>query len=257
MVKEIERHKYPSNLLEGKTIVISGAGSGIGRQLAKSYAEFGADLILLSKNIENLESIYYEINQIGSNAVTIQPIDFKTADEKNYLEIIEAIKKDYSQIDGLVNNAGILGEKKSLEQFSYSVWKHVLKVNLDATFLLTKNLIPLLKESSSSSIIFTSSGVGRKGRAYWGAYSISKFATEGMMQILFDELQNTSSIRVNCINPGAVRTKMRESAYPAENPESNPLAIEIMQPYLYLMSDLSKDINGQSIDAQEHLSHFL
>ena len=247
MVKEIERHKYPSNLLEGKTIVISGAGSGIGRQLAKSYAEFGADLILLSKNIENLESIYYEINQISSNGVTIQPIDFKTADEKNYLEII----------DGLVNNAGILGEKKSLEQFSYSVWKHVLKVNLDATFLLTKNLIPLLKESSSSSIIFTSSGVGRKGRAYWGAYSISKFATEGMMQILFDELQNTSSIRVNCINPGAVRTKMRESAYPAENPESNPLAIEIMQPYLYLMSDLSKDINGQSIDAQEHLSHFL
>ena len=128
----------------------------------------------------------------------------------------------------------------------------MLKVNLDASFLLTKNLIPLLKESNSSSIIFTSSGVGRKGRAYWGAYSISKFATEAMMQILFDELQNTTSIRVNCINPGAVRTKMREAAYPAENPQSNRSAIEIMNPYLYLISDLSKDINGQSIDAQEH-----
>ena len=179
-------------------------------------------------------------------------MNFKTADEKKYQEIVGAIKEEYSRIDGLVNNAGILGEKKPLEQYSYSVWRDVLKVNLDASFLLTKNLIPLLKESSSSSIIFTSSGVGRKGRAYWGAYSISKFATEAMMQILFDELQNTTSIRVNCINPGAVRTKMRESAYPAENPESNPSAIEIMNPYLYLMSDLSKDISGQSIDAQEH-----
>ena len=252
MKMEFKKLNYPSNLLEDKTIVISGAGSGIGRQIAKSYAECGADLILLSKSIERLESIYEEINKITSRNVIIQPIDYKTADEKNFQKIILAIKEEYSQIDGLVNNAGILGEKKSLEQYSYSVWKDVLKVNLDAGFLLTKNLIPLLKESSSSSIIFTSSGVGRKGRAYWGAYSISKFATEAMMQILFDELQNTTSIRVNCINPGAVRTKMRESAYPAENPESNPTAVEIMNPYLYLMSDLSRDISGQSIDAQEH-----
>jgi len=252
MEMEFEKLNYPSNLLEDKTIVISGAGSGIGRQIAKSYAECGADLILLSKSIERLESIYEEINKITSRNVIIQPIDYKTADEKNFQKIILAIREEYSQIDGLVNNAGILGEKKSLEQYSYSVWKDVLKVNLDAGFLLTKNLIPLLKESSSSSIIFTSSGVGRKGRAYWGAYSISKFATEAMMQILFDELHNTTSIRVNCINPGAVRTKMRESAYPAENPESNPTAIEIMNPYLYLMSDLSRDISGQSIDAQEH-----
>ena len=252
MEMEFEKLNYPSKLLEDKTIVISGAGSGIGRQIAKSYAECGADLILLSKSIERLESIYEEINKITSRNVIIQPIDYRTADEKNFQKIILAIREEYSQIDGLVNNAGILGEKKSLEQYSYSVWKDVLKVNLDAGFLLTKNLIPLLKESSSSSIIFTSSGVGRKGRAYWGAYSISKFATEGMMQILFDELQNTTSIRVNCINPGAVRTKMRESAYPAENPESNPTAIEIMNPYLYLMSDLSRDISGQSIDAQEH-----
>ena len=252
MKMEFKELNYPSNLLEDKTIVISGAGSGIGRQIAKSYAECGADLILLSKSIERLESIYEEINKITSRNVIIQPIDYKTADEKNFQKIILAIKEEYSQIDGLVNNAGILGEKKSLEQYSYSVWKDVLKVNLDAGFLLTKNLIPLLKESSSSSIIFTSSGVGRKGRAYWGAYSISKFATEAMMQILFDELHNTTSIRVNCINPGAVRTKMRESAYPAENPESNPTAVEIMNPYLYLMSDLSRDISGQSIDAQEH-----
>ena len=152
----------------------------------------------------------------------------------------------------MINNAGILGEKKSLEQYSYVSWKNVLKVNLDASFLMTKSLMPLLRKSDNSSIIFTSSGVGRKGRAYWGAYSISKFATEAMMQILSEELQNTSRVRVNCINPGAVRTKMRESAYPAENPKKNPPPIEIIEAYLYLMSDMSLEINGQSIDAQEH-----
>tara|TARA_Y100000746_G_scaffold108562_1_gene92820 strand:- start:330 stop:1091 length:762 start_codon:yes stop_codon:yes gene_type:complete len=252
MIKDFHKMNLPSNLLEGKTILISGSGSGIGRQIAKTFSEFGADLILLSKNLEKLETLYDELNQKYSNNIIIQPLDLEKAEEIDYEKIIRAIEDEYHKIDGLVNNAAILGEKKPLEQYSYSSWKNVLKVNLDASFLLTKNLMPLLKKSDKSSIIFTSSGVGRKGRAYWGAYSISKFATEAMTQILSEELQNTSNVRVNCINPGAVRTKMRESAYPAEKPEKNPLPIEIIKPYLYLISDMSLKINGQSIDAQEH-----
>ena len=225
---------------------------GIGRQIAKSFSEYGAELILLSKSIDKLETLYDEINQVQVNNLTIHPLDFETADEEDYEDIFNAIRDEHPKIDGLINNAGILGEKKPLEQFNYDSWKKVLKVNLDASFLLTKNLMPLLKNSNNGSIIFTSSGVGRKGKAYWGAYSISKFATEAMMQILSEELENTSSIRVNCVNPGAVRTSMREAAYPAENPESNPLPIEIIKPYLYLISDMSLGVNGQSIDAQEH-----
>jgi NAD(P)-dependent dehydrogenase (short-subunit alcohol dehydrogenase family) len=197
-----------------------------------------------------LESLYDEINSDNSRNISIQPIDFEKVQEREFVKISEAIKEEHSIVDGLINNAGILGEKKPLEQYNFSSWSNVLQVNLNASFLITKNLIPLLKKSSNGSILFTSSGVGRKGRAYWGAYSISKFATEGMMQIFSEELQNTSNIRVNCINPGPVRTKMRELAYPAEKPEVNPLALEIMQNYLYLMSDLSVGINGQSIDAQ-------
>ena len=181
MNNEVYKKKFPSNLLEGKVIVISGAGSGIGRQIAKSFSEYGAELILLSKSIDKLEMLYDEINQNEVNNVTIHPLDFETADEEDYEEIFNAIKNEYPKIDGLLNNAGILGEKKPLEQFNYGSWKKVLKVNLDASFLLTKNLMPLLKKSNNGSIIFTSSGVGRKGRAYWGAYSISKFATEAMM----------------------------------------------------------------------------
>ena len=252
MISAVYKKKFPSNLLEGKVILISGAGSGIGRQIAKSFSEYGAELILLSKNIDKLETLYDEINQVQVNNLTIHPLDFETADEEDYEDIFNAIRDEHPKIDGLINNAGILGEKKPLEQFNYDSWKKVLKVNLDASFLLTKNLMPLLKNSNNGSIIFTSSGVGRKGKAYWGAYSISKFATEAMMQILSEELENTSSIRVNCVNPGAVRTSMREAAYPAENPESNPLPIEIIKPYLYLISDMSLGVNGQSIDAQEH-----
>ena len=252
MISAVHEKKFPSNLLEGKVILISGAGSGIGRQIAKSFSEYGAELILLSKSIDKLETLYDEINQVQVNNLTIHPLDFETADEEDYEDIFNAIRDEHPKIDGLINNAGILGEKKPLEQFNYDSWKKVLKVNVDASFLLTKNLMPLLKNSNNGSIIFTSSGVGRKGKAYWGAYSISKFATEAMMQILSEELENTSSIRVNCVNPGAVRTSMREAAYPAENPESNPLPIEIIKPYLYLISDMSLGVNGQSIDAQEH-----
>jgi len=158
--------KFPSNLLEGKTILISGSGSGIGRQIAKTFSEFGADLILLSKNLEKLETLYDELKQDYYNNVIIQPLDMEKAEEVDYEEIIRAIGDEYPKIDGLVNNAAILGEKKPLEQYSYISWKNVLKVNLDASFLLTKNLMPLLKKSDNSSIIFTSSGVGRRGRAY-------------------------------------------------------------------------------------------
>jgi len=241
----------PADSLKGKTIVITGAGSGIGRQAAKSFSDFGANLILLSKDQGKLESLYDEINANNSKNIIIQPMDFEKAEEREFEEIVGAIKEEHSIIDGLLNNAGILGEKKSLEQYNFSTWTSVLQVNLHASFLLTKNLIPLLKKSNNGSIVFTSSGVGRKGKAYWGAYSISKFATEGMMQILSEEFQNTSCIRVNCINPGPVRTKMRELAYPAENPEVNPLAADIMKYYLYLMSDQSLKISGQTIDAQE------
>ena len=250
MIEEISTAIDRENLLKGKTVVITGAGSGIGKEIARSFSNKGADLILLSKSTEKLNMIYDEIIANSSARVLIQAIDFESAEEKDYENLVKAAKEKFGKIDGLVNNAGILGQKKSLEQYDYRIWKNVLKVNLDAGFLLTKNFIPLLKQADKSSVIFTSSGVGRTGRAYWGAYSVSKFATEAMVQILSDELEKTSTIRVNCINPGAVRTKMREMAYPAENPERNPLPADIMGLYLYLMSDLSQKITGQSIDAQ-------
>jgi len=242
--------KPSEDCLKDKTILITGTGSGIGRAAAKKLSQFGAQLILLSKDTGKLESLYQEIIEQGFKEPLIHPMNFESAEEKEYLKVKEAIQNKFDNLDGLINNAGVLGEKKPLGQYEYSIWKKVLNVNLDSAFLLTKTLLPLLNHSKLSSVVFTSSGVGKKGRAYWGAYAISKFATEGMMEVFADELENTTKIRVNCVNPGAVRTKMREEAYPAEDPETNPLPKEIMNLYVYLMCDVSKEINGQSINAQ-------
>ena len=174
--------------LENKTILVTGSGSGIGRTAAMTLAKFGAQLILLSKDLNKLESLHEEIVNQDLKEPLIHSMDFENAEEEQYQQIKDAIKDKFNNLDGLINNAGILGEKKSLEQYNYSVWKKVMNVNLDSSFLLTKTLLPLLNHSGFSSIIFTSSGVGRKGRAYWGAYAISKFATEGMMEVFADEL---------------------------------------------------------------------
>ena len=116
--------------------------------------------------------------------------------------------------------------------------------------MLMRTVLPLLKLSEDASVVFTSSSVGRKGRAYWGAYGVSKFATEGLMQTLADEVEGVAPVRANSVNPGATRTGMRAQAYPGENPASNPLPEAIMPVYLYLMGPDSRGVNGQAFDAQ-------
>lgn len=160
------------------------------------------------------------------------------------------IDSEFGRLDGILHNASLLGQRTPLESYDPHTFEQVMRVNVNAGFLLTQALLPLIKLSEDASIIFTSSSVGRKGRAYWGAYAISKFATEGMMQTLADEYENSGHIRVNCINPGATRTQMRAYAYPAEDPQNLATPADIQPLYLYLMGPDSRGVNGQSIDAQ-------
>ena len=144
----------------------------------------------------------------------------------------------------------MLGELTPFNQIHEQIWQDVMQVNVNAQFLLAQALIPVLLKADNASLIFTSSGVGNKGKAYWGAYSVSKFATEGMMQVIADEYEN-STLRINAINPGATNTNMRSSAYPAENKETIASPIDIMPLYVYLMADDSKAVNGQRLNAQD------
>ena len=238
------------DLLAGKTILVTGAGDGIGRAAALSYASHGATVVLLGRTVTKLESVYDEIETAGGPQAAIFPMDLAVAGNEQSAELATAMTDTFGALDGLLHNASVLGERRPIESATYAGWQEVMQVNVNAQFLLTRHLLPLLQAAPSASIVFTSSGVGRKGRAFWGAYAVSKFATEGFMQVLADELENTCEVRVNSLNPGATNTAMRRTAYPSETPTDNPEPAAIMAAYLYLMGDDSKGVNGQALSAR-------
>jgi NAD(P)-dependent dehydrogenase (short-subunit alcohol dehydrogenase family) len=238
------------DLLKERVILVTGAGRGIGAAAARTYAAHGATVLLLGRTEANLSALYDEIEAAGHPQPVVIPLDLETALPHQYDELAATIEADFGRLDGVLHNASIIGPRTPIEQLTGEQFMQVMHVNVNATFMLTTALLPLLKLSGDASIAFTSSSVGRKGRAYWGAYGVSKFATEGLMQTLADEIDGLGSLRANSINPGATRTDMRAQAYPAEDPTNNPTPEEIMPVYLYLMGPDSKGINGQALDAQ-------
>lgn len=247
---EYLNYQAPEGLLKDRVIMVTGAGDGIGKAAAKAFAAFGATVILLGRTIAKLEQVYDEIVEAGYLKPAIYPLDLAGATPENYVQMAEIIAREIGRLDGLLHNASVLGDLTLLENYPPDTWATVMQVNLTAPFLLTQALLPLMKKSTDASIVLTSSSVGRKGRAYWGAYGVSKFGTEGLMQTLAAELENTSNVRVNSLNPGATRTNMRASAYPAENPETLLRPEDILNAYLFLMGEDSKAITGHSLDAQ-------
>lgn len=237
-------------LLQNKTILVTGAGDGIGRAAAIAYAARGATVILVGRTVSKLEQVYDQIESSGGPQPAILELDMASATEDNFLALADSVAEAFPHLDGLLHNAAVLGEMRPIQSTVYDRWSEIMQVNVNAQFLLTQATLPLMQRAPSSSIIFTSSSVGRTGRAYWGAYAVSKFATEGLMQTLAAELENTSKIRVNSLNPGATNTAMRRAAYPAEEPSNNPLPEHIMGVYLYLMGDDSAEHNGAAFNAQ-------
>lgn len=237
--------------LKNRVILVTGGGYGIGREAALTYARAGATVLLLGRTEEALNDTYDLIEAEGLPQAAVLPFDLESEDENLFIELTQLIGTHFGHLDGALLNASVLGQRTMLDNYHWDTWQKVMKINVNGQFLLTKHLIPLLREApADASLIYTTSSVGREGRAYWGAYSVSKFATEGLMQVAAQELENTSNIRVNCINPGATRTGMRASAYPAENPATVKPASEIMDLYLHLMSPASIGTHGQSLDAQ-------
>ena len=244
-------YQAPANLLQDKVILVTGAGSGIGRTAALTYAQYGATVILLGRTTSKLEAVYDEIESNGWPRAAIYPMNLEGATEHDYTSLAETLEKEFGHLDGLLHNAGLLGELKPISQYDADTWNRVMQVNLNASFLLTRECLPLLRKAETASVIFTSSSVGHKGRAHWGAYSVSRFATEGLMQTLADEEDGLSRVRVNSLNPGGTRTAMRASAFPGEDPETRPTPEDIMPAYLYLMGKDSLEVSGQAIHVQK------
>lgn len=245
-------HYQPKqDLLQNRIILVTGASDGIGREAALTYARYGATVILLGRNEEKLRRVAQHI----ADEQHVQPqwftLDLLTCTAEECRQVADRIAAHYPRLDldGVLHNAGLLGEIGPMSEQDPQIWQDVMQVNVNATFMLTQALLPLLLKSDAGSLVFTSSSVGRQGRANWGAYATSKFATEGMMQVLADEYQNRS-LRVNCINPGGTRTGMRASAFPTEDPQKLKTPADIMPLYLWLMGDDSRRKTGMTFDAQ-------
>ncbi|QUX96368.1 YciK family oxidoreductase [Marinomonas sp. CT5] len=244
-------YQAPSQLLKDKVILVTGAGDGIGKAAAITYAKHGATVILLGRTTKKLDAVYDYIERHHLPQAAIVPLNLDGAGEHDYIELANTIEAEFGHLDGILHNAGILGERTPISTYDPTLFDKVMRINVTSQLLLTQTLLPLMQRAQNASVIFTSSGVGRKAKANWGAYAISKFATEAMMQLFSSELAELSpNIRANAINPGATRTSMRASAYPEEDPDTLPTPEEIMPLYLYLMGEDSLTTNGKSLDAQ-------
>jgi len=234
---------------DGRIIMVTGSTSGIGRAVATELVKSGATVILHGRNEKALEALYQELKPLGPEPSVAQ-IDLERAQGPQYQQLIEQIEQRYGRLDGLLHNAAILGDKSPIEHYDIGLWQRVLLVDLTAPFILTRCLLPLLRNSADASIVFTTSSVGRQGRAYWGAYSVAKGGLENLAEVLTDELENTP-VRVNIVNPGGTRTKMRTRAYPAESRESVPPPESVVPPFLYLLGGASRAVRGQRFEVRD------
>lgn len=232
-------------LLKDRTILLTGAANGIGRALGTALAAHGAATILLDKDVHGLEQLYDEIVAAGYPEPALYPLDLKGATADDYATLAETLEKEYQGLDGLVHNAALLGALVPLANLDNEMWFETLQVNLNAPYLLTLACLGLMNKRADASIIFTSDTSGRQGKAYWGAYAVSKAGLEGFMQILADELEANSPVRVNSIDPGPVRTAMRRLAYPGEDVATLNAPEDVVNPFLYLLGPDSKGISGQ------------
>jgi NAD(P)-dependent dehydrogenase (short-subunit alcohol dehydrogenase family) len=245
------RHHVPAAAeLAGRVIAITGASSGLGRAVALACAHHGATLVLIGRNEHKLAALHDELAAAALGEASIALLDLETALAADYDRLADALLERYGRLDGLLHNAGLLGTLTPIEHYDVPTWCRVMHVNVTAPFALTQVLLPALKKSADASVVFTASSVGRRGRAYWGAYAVSKFAIEGLAQVLAAELEGISAVRVNTLNPGAARTAMRRQAYPAENLESVPLPAALTGAYIALLGPASRGVTGRAFDAQ-------
>jgi NAD(P)-dependent dehydrogenase (short-subunit alcohol dehydrogenase family) len=232
-------------MLKDKVALITGASQGLGRALALAFAREGARVVVNARSEESVRPVAGEVEDAGAEVLAVAADVSKGADVESLVG--ESVER-FGKIDVLVNNAGLLGPRVAIEDYPEDEWRRIIDANLTGPFLVSRAAIPYL--SDGASIINVVSGVSVEGRAEWGAYSVSKFGMEGLNQILAAELAERG-VRVNAVDPGGMRTDMRASAYPEEDPQTRITPEENTAVFLYLASDESNGVTGERFKAQE------
>jgi NAD(P)-dependent dehydrogenase (short-subunit alcohol dehydrogenase family) len=237
--------------LTGKVALITGGSRGIGKAVAAAYAREGAGVFVCARGDADLNRAVADIRTIGG---AVHGCVGDVGDVAQAKAIVRAAREQFGKLDVLVNNASFLGPRVPIVEYPVSAWEDVVRINLTGSFLMTQEALKVMIPQRGGSIINVSSGVGRVGRARWGAYAASKFGVEGLTQVLADELREFG-IRANSVNPGPTRTEMRALAYPEEDPLTLPTPDHVAPVFVYLASDDSAAVTGQSLEAQDWLKH--
>ncbi len=244
----MKNYQAPDNLLQDRVILVTGAGRGVGREAALSYAAHGATVILHGRNVAQLEAVYDEIEAAGYPQAAIIPLDFEKADAQAFEGLAGSIGLQLKRLDGILHNATAALSPFPLELHSFDQWMSLLRVNVAAPAALTKACLPLLKASPHASIIMTGESHGHTPSAFWGAYAVSKAALEPMVKIWAQELENLHpNLRINALIPGPVNSPIRRKTHPGEDHAAIAQPADLMPAYLYLMGDDSAHIKGETI----------
>jgi len=240
----------PEDLLEGRVILVTGSGQGLGRSAAIAYARHGATVILHGRKVAKLEKVYDEIEALGKAQPLIYPLDLEKASEEDFLALAGGIEQQLGRLDGILHNAAFLDGPSPLELQTMDQWQTLLKINLVAPFALTKACLPLLKAAPDASIIMTASTQGHNPTAYWGGFSVAKAGIEALVKIQADEWGKLPHLRINALIPGIVNTPQRAKTHPGEVKKTLTQPDDLMSTYLFLMGPDSKDVSGEIIACQ-------
>lgn len=239
------------DLLRGRNILVTGAGSGLGQAAALAYARHGANVIVLGRTERKLDETCDRIVAAGGTEPTLLVLDLQRAGEADYNQIAEILAGEFGVLHGLLHSAGASTAALPLQYQSLGTWQQLLQVNLTAAFALTRTCLPLLLSADHASVVFTSARDGRELRPFHGAYAVSKHGVEVLASIFAEELRATSHVRVNTLDPGPAATALRRVVFSAEDPATLPQPEELMPLYLYLMGEDSRHESGRRFSARQ------
>jgi NAD(P)-dependent dehydrogenase (short-subunit alcohol dehydrogenase family) len=246
----MKHYQAPQDLLKERVILVTGAGQGIGRVAALTFAAHGATVILHGRSVKKLEAVYDEIEAAGHPQPAIFPLDLEKAESKDYEGLAGAIRGQLGRLDGILHNAAVAERPQRLEDQTLEQWLTLLRVNLAAPFALTRACLPLLKGSPDASVIMTSETHGHAPAAYWGGFAVAKSGLETLVTIWSQELEIHPNVRINALIPGPVQSPQRSRTHPGEDRRSLPTPESLMPMYLYLMGGDSANVSGKILSAQ-------
>ncbi|MFT3905201.1 MAG: SDR family NAD(P)-dependent oxidoreductase [Steroidobacteraceae bacterium] len=239
--------QLPADALDGRVIAITGATDGLGRALAVACTAHGAQVILIGRQVKRLEAVEREANALGKHRALLAPLDLEKALAGDYDQIAVALEQQFGRLDGLVHAAAQVGNLAPIEHYDVPGWCRLLHVNLTAPFVLTQVLLSNLRAAPDASILFTSCAQAVRSGPYWGAYAASKAGLDALAHSLAAEWDAGKGPRVNSVDPGALRTRLRRQAYPSADLESLPLPEARVAAFLWLLSGASRGVHGQRI----------